>query len=70
MGVKGGKIERSFRQVRDNITMGQYSVLGELVGDSEDRQVGRLTRLFNSDPGSRLPDAILCEYNKQGSPSE
>ena len=26
--------------------MVQYSVLGELVGDSEDRQVGRLTRLF------------------------
>ena len=65
MGGMGGKIERSFRQVRDNITMGQYSVLGE----SEDHQVGRLTRLFNSVPGTRL-GCYSLQYNKKVSPSE
>ena len=34
--------------------MGQYSVLGDLVGESEDRQVGRLSRLFTSIFGSQL----------------
>lgn len=69
MGGMGGKIERSFRQVRDNITMGQYSVLGEPVGESEDHQVGRLTRLFNSVPGTRL-GCYSLQYNKKVSPSE
>jgi hypothetical protein len=47
MIVMGGKIERRFGRVRGNITMGQYGDNIARLGESEDRQVGRLTVIVN-----------------------